>query len=113
MFYRCASEEQITVETYKDIGIYIMVEEFFQRQKMLQKTLKSPHSMHLLNKNVEKTDGLFEGPFQDEMFQGWLWQARAGWREISALKVKTIQDLVECIIHFTVQPIYLFQQTHC
>ena len=44
MFYRCTSEvmqQQITVETSKVIGIYIMVEEFFQRQKMLQKTRRA------------------------------------------------------------------------
>ena len=92
----------------------LWLKNFFRGKKCCKKPeeplLNAPHP---LNKNVEKSDGLFEGPFQDEMFQGWLGLAWAGWKEISALKVKTIQDLVECIIHFAVQPIYLFQQTHC
>ena len=57
----------------------LWLKNFFRGKKCCKKPeeplLNAPHP---LNKNVEKSDGLFEGPFQDEMFQGWLGQAWAG-----------------------------------
>ena len=90
----------------------------FSEAKNVAKNLKSPHSMHPTpsTKMLRKVMDCLKDLSKMRCFTaglGRLGLAWAGWKEISALKVKTIQDLVECIIHFAVQPIYLFQQTHC